>query len=131
MKSLWEQRSKREKVLVFASLAISLLVFGHYFLIVSYLQHREWVKNQLEIQPQLLEKNLRFIDRKVEIESGLQSFKFNCTVVRMSPRQSEIPWIKRFQRRLYKRPVRSTAETLQKCNVQATDRQCSWNNLAL
>jgi len=103
MKRLWE-RSKREKVLILASFAILLLVLGHYFLIVSYLQHREWVKNQLEIQPQLLEKNRRFIDRKVEIESGLQSFKFNCTVVRMSPRQSEIPWIKRFQRRLYKRP---------------------------
>jgi len=103
MKRFWE-RSKREKVLILASFAILLLVLGHYFLIVSYLQHREWVKNQLEIQPQLLEKNLRFIDRKVEIESGLQSFKFNCTVVRMSPRQSEIPWIKRFQRRLYKRP---------------------------
>ena len=72
MKSLWEQRSKREKVLVFASLAISLLVFGHYFLVVPYLQHREWVKNQLELQPQLLTKNLRFIDRKVEIESGLE-----------------------------------------------------------
>src|SRR5215471_19347224 len=72
MKSLWEQRSKREKVLVFASLAISLLVFGHYFLVVPYLQHREWVKNQLELQPQLLTKNLRIIDRKVEIESGLE-----------------------------------------------------------
>jgi len=103
MKRFWE-RSKQEKVLILASFAILLLVLGHYFLIVSYLQHREWVKNQLEIQPQLLEKNRRFIDRKVEIESGLQSFKFNCTVVRMSPRQSEIPWIKRFQRRLYKRP---------------------------
>jgi len=103
MKRFWE-RSKQEKVLILASFAILLLVLGHYFLIVSYLQHREWVKNQLEIQPQLLEKNRRFIDRKVEIESGLQSFKFNCTVMRMSPRQSEIPWIKRFQRRLYKRP---------------------------
>jgi hypothetical protein len=96
MKRFWE-RSKREKVLILASFAILLLVLGHYFLIVSYLQHREWVKNQLEIQPQLLEKNRRFIDRKVEIESGLQSFKFNCTVVRMSPRQSEIPWINAFR----------------------------------
>ncbi len=29
------------------------------------LQHREWVKNQLELQLQVLTKNLRFIDRKV------------------------------------------------------------------
>ena len=104
MKWFWRRLSKREKAFVVASFAILLIVLGRYFLIVPYLQHKEWVESQLEIQPQLLGKNLRFIDRKAEIESGLQSFKFNCTVVRMSPRQSEIPWIKRFQRRLYKRP---------------------------
>jgi len=71
MKRFWE-RSKREKVLILASFAILLLVLGHYFLIVPYLQHKEWVKSQLELQPQLLTKNLRFIDRKVEIESGLE-----------------------------------------------------------
>jgi Tfp pilus assembly protein PilO len=71
MKRFWE-RSKREKVIVLASFAILLLVLGHYFLIVPYLQHREWVKNQLELQLQVLTKNLRFIDRKVEIESGLE-----------------------------------------------------------
>jgi type II secretory pathway component PulM len=68
MKRFWE-RSKREKVLILASFAILLLVLGRYFLIVSYLQHREWVKNQLELQLQVLTKNLRFIDRKVEIAS--------------------------------------------------------------
>jgi Tfp pilus assembly protein PilO len=72
MKRFWERLSKREKVLVLASSAILLLVLGHYFLIVPYLQHREWVKNQLELQPQLLTKNLRFIDRKAEIESELE-----------------------------------------------------------
>ena len=71
MKRFWE-RSKREKVLILASFAILLLVLGNYFLIVPYLQHREWVKSQLELQPELLTKNLRFIDRKVEIESGLE-----------------------------------------------------------
>jgi Tfp pilus assembly protein PilO len=72
MKRFWERLSKREKALVLASFAILLLVLGHYFLIVPYLQHREWVKDQLELQPQLLTKNLRFIDRKVEIESELE-----------------------------------------------------------
>ena len=48
------------------------LGLGPHFLIVPYLQHKEWVKNQLEIQPQLLEKNLRFINRKAEIEAGLE-----------------------------------------------------------
>ena len=96
MKRFWE-RSNGKKVLILASFVILLLVLGHSFLIVPYLQHRERVKSQLELQPQLLTKNLRFIDRKVEIESGLQSFKFNCTVVPMSPRQSEIPWINAFR----------------------------------
>ena len=47
------ERSKREKVLILASFAILLLVLGHYFLIVPYLQHKEWVESQLEIQSQL------------------------------------------------------------------------------
>ena len=72
MKGLWERLSKREKVLVVASFGILLIVLGHYFLIVPYLQHKEWVKSQLELQPQLLTKNLRFIDRKAEIEAGLE-----------------------------------------------------------
>jgi Tfp pilus assembly protein PilO len=49
-----------------------LIVFGRYFLISPYLQHRGWVTSQLEIQPQLLEKNLRFINRKAEIEAELE-----------------------------------------------------------
>jgi len=60
---------KAGKILILASFAILLLALGHYFLIVSYFQHREWVKNQLELQLQVLTKNLRFIDRKVEIAS--------------------------------------------------------------
>ncbi len=72
MKRFWERLSKREKGLVVASFAILLILLGRYFLIVPYLQHKEWVKNQLEIQPQLLEKNLRFINRKAEIEAGLE-----------------------------------------------------------
>ena len=72
MQRFWERLSKREKGLVVASVAILLTVLGRYFLIVPYLQHEEWVKNQLEIQPQLLEKNLRFINRKAEIEAGLE-----------------------------------------------------------
>src|SRR6266481_1734613 len=72
MKRFWERLSKREKGLVVASFAILLILLGRYFLIVPYLQHKEWVENQLEIQPQLLEKNLRFINRKAEIEAGLE-----------------------------------------------------------
>src|SRR2546427_1736056 len=72
MKRIWERLSKREKGLVIGSCVILLLVLARYFLIVPYLGHREWVKNQLEIQPQLLEKNLRFINQKAEIEAGVE-----------------------------------------------------------
>jgi len=72
MKWFWRRLSKREKAFVVASFAILLIVLGRYFLIVPYLQHKEWVESQLEIQPQLLGKNLRFIDRKAEIEAGLE-----------------------------------------------------------
>ena len=72
MKRIWERLSKREKGLVIGSCVILFLVLARYFLIVPYLGHREWVKNQLEFQPQLLEKNLRFINQKAEIEAGLE-----------------------------------------------------------
>src|SRR2546422_427269 len=72
MKRIWKRLSKREKRLVIASLGVLFLVMGRYFFIVPYLQHRESVKSQLEIQPQLLEKNLRFINQKAELEAGLE-----------------------------------------------------------
>src|SRR5262245_27233039 len=72
MKRIWQRFSKREKSLVIASLGVLFLVLGRYFLIVPYLQHREWVKSQLEIQPQLLEKNFRFFNQKAELEAGLE-----------------------------------------------------------
>src|SRR2546428_9984940 len=72
MKRIWKRLSKREKRLVIASLGVWFLVMGRYFFIVPYLQHRESVKSQLEIQPQLLEKNLRFINQKAELEAGLE-----------------------------------------------------------
>lgn len=72
MNRFWERLSKREKVLVVGSFAIFLLILGHYSLVIPYLRHTEAVKVQLELQPQLLTENLRFIDRKVEIESGLE-----------------------------------------------------------
>lgn len=72
MSSMWQRLSKREKTLVAASLAALLVVLGRYLLVVPYLDHREAVKNQLEIQPQRLEKNLRYVSQKAEIEAGVE-----------------------------------------------------------
>ena len=72
MKRIWQRLSKREKGLAVLTLAIFALVLGRYFVVAPVMERREWVKSQLEIQPQLLEKNLRYIDQKMEIMAGLE-----------------------------------------------------------
>ncbi len=72
MKRLWQRLSKREQNLVSLTVVILLLVLGRYILVVPFLEHREWVKNQLEIQPQLLDKNLRYIGQKAELMASLE-----------------------------------------------------------
>ena len=71
MKRIWQRLSKREKGLAAATLGIFILVLGRYFVLAPLLERREWVKSQLEIQPQLLEKNFRYIDQRAEIMAGL------------------------------------------------------------
>ena len=73
MKRFWERLSRRERGLVGATLAILIILLARYFIIGPYLERREWVKNQLELQPQLLEKNLRYLARKDEFAAGLEA----------------------------------------------------------
>jgi len=56
-----------------ASLVILLLLVGRYFIIGPYWARRDWVKTQLELQPELLQKNLRFIARKDELLAELEA----------------------------------------------------------
>lgn len=72
MMRIWQRLSKREKGLVVLTLFIFLLLLGRYFLVSPFLERREWVKNQLEIQPQLLEKNLRYVDQKGQMMAALE-----------------------------------------------------------
>lgn len=72
MTRIWQRLSKREKGLVVASLVVLFLVLGRYLVFVPFLEHRAQVKQQLEIQPQVLEKNLRFVNQKAEIEAALE-----------------------------------------------------------
>jgi ACT domain-containing protein len=73
MKRIWERLSRRERGLVGATLAILIILLARYFMIAPYLERREWVKSQLELQPQLLEKNLRYLARKDEFAAGLEA----------------------------------------------------------
>ncbi len=54
--------------------ALILLVFIAKFAIVTpFLERREWVKNQLESQPQLLAKNLRYLGHKDTMLAALEA----------------------------------------------------------
>ena len=57
--------------MVALTLCILALVVGRYLILVPVLERRERVKTELELQPQRLEKNLRYIDQKGEIMAAL------------------------------------------------------------
>ncbi len=73
MKRIWERLSRRERGLVGVTLAILIILVARYFIVAPYLERREWVKSQLELQPQLLEKNQRYLARKDEFAAGLEA----------------------------------------------------------
>jgi ACT domain-containing protein len=73
MRDFWQRLSRRERGLVGATVAILGILLARQFVLGPYLERREWVKNQLEMQPQLLEKNLRYLARKDEFAAGLDS----------------------------------------------------------
>src|SRR3972149_6798390 len=91
MKRLWQRLSKRESGLVVLSLFIFLLVLGRYFFLVPFLERREWVKSQLEIQPQLLEKNHRYIGRKDEIAAALMKARAELQAIEPSLTSGDTP----------------------------------------
>jgi hypothetical protein len=75
MKRFWERLSRRERGLVGVTFAILIILLARYFIIGPYLERREWVNSQLELQPQLLEKNLRYLARKDEFTAGLEAVR--------------------------------------------------------
>ena len=91
MKGLWQRLSRREKGLVALTLVIFLLVLVRYLLVFPFLERREWVKSQLEIQPQLLEKNLRYIGLKAEIQAGLERARGELKAVEPSLLSGDTP----------------------------------------
>ena len=53
-------------------LVIIVVALARYVLIGPFVERWEWVKSQLEIQPQLLEKNLRFLGQRDELVAMLE-----------------------------------------------------------
>ena len=73
MNQFWQRLSKRERSLVVFTLVIIFVVLARYALIGPFVERRDWVRNQLEMQPQLLEKNLRFLGQKDEMVAMLEA----------------------------------------------------------
>ena len=73
MKNYWDRLSKRERGLVFATVLVALAILGRSFILNPFLERRDWVKAQLESQPQLLQKNLRYLARKEEMGNALEA----------------------------------------------------------
>lgn len=73
MTRLWQRLSRRERALVGLTAAILVIFFGKYLLVSPFLERREAVKNELESQPQLLEKNLRYLGQKEALAASLES----------------------------------------------------------
>jgi Tfp pilus assembly protein PilO len=73
MKQFWQRLSRRERGLVVATVVILVLVLGQYVVIAPFLERRTWVKTQLDSQPQLLEKNLRYVGQKEALAAALES----------------------------------------------------------
>lgn len=73
MKHFWQRLSRRERGLVLVTLAILVIALARYLLILPFLERWDWVKNQLEIQPQLLEKNLRFVTQQERLTAALDA----------------------------------------------------------
>ena len=72
IRRIWQRLSKREKGLVVATFVIVGLLVGHAYVLTPFLERRERIKTQLDLQPDRLQKNLRYIDRKPEIMAGLE-----------------------------------------------------------
>jgi Tfp pilus assembly protein PilO len=73
MKLFWQRLSRRERGLVVLTLVILFLILGQYIVIAPFLERREWIKSQLDSQPQLLEKNLRYLAQKEALATALES----------------------------------------------------------
>lgn len=91
MRRLWQRLSKRERGLVGLTLVILLLVLGRYVLVAPFLAREQWVKGQLEIQPQLLDKNLRYIGRKAELIAGLEKARAELKAIEPSLLSGDTP----------------------------------------
>lgn len=73
MKEFWHRLSKRERGLVILTVVILAVFLGKFAVLTPILERREWVKSQLESQPQLLAKNLRYVGQSEALRAFLET----------------------------------------------------------
>jgi len=73
MNNFWRRLSRRERALVILTGVIVLIFIAKYALIGPFIERRAWVKQQLESQPQLFTKNLRYLGQKEAMLTSLES----------------------------------------------------------
>ena len=73
MSKFWQRLSKRERRLSCLDLADCCRVRRQVCRVTPFLERREWVKSQLESQPQLLQKNLRYLGQKEALLGSLEA----------------------------------------------------------
>jgi ACT domain-containing protein len=79
MRNFWHRLSRRERGLVFLTGVILIVFICKFAIVTPFLERRAWVKQQLESQPQLLTKNIRYLGQKqamlAELESAREQIK--------------------------------------------------------
>ena len=75
MSNFWHRLSKRERGLVLLTGLIILVFVAKYAAVSPFLERRQWVQNQLDTQPQLLQKNLRYLGQKELLVASLETVR--------------------------------------------------------
>ena len=73
MINFWQRLSKRERSLALVTALILLGFVAKFAIVTPFFDRREWVKQQLESQPQLLAKNRRYLAQKETMLAALEA----------------------------------------------------------
>jgi hypothetical protein len=87
MSNFWLRLSKRERSLVVATVLVLLAFVAKYAVLSPFLERREWIKNQLDSQPLLLAKNLRYVSQRDALHSALEAMRAQVTVQSIAARE--------------------------------------------
>ncbi len=73
MSRFWQRLSRRERSLALLTAVILVVFVGKIAIVTPFLERRDWVKQQLESQPQLLAKNRRYLGQKEALLAALEA----------------------------------------------------------